>query len=87
MEKITMFMMKTCPYCQKAMGYNEQLLAQHPEYKDIPFEMVDEREQSARAEQYDYFYVPTYYVGDKKLHEGAATPEQVAAVFKAAYNA
>ncbi|MEA5051525.1 MAG: hypothetical protein VB021_08685 [Oscillospiraceae bacterium] len=85
MQKITMFMMKTCPYCKAAMGYNEQLLAQHPEYRDIPFEMVDEREQAARAEKCDYYFVPTYYVGDKKMHEGAASPAQVAAVFAAAY--
>ncbi len=86
MEKITMFMMATCPYCKKALAFNEQLLAAHPEYKDIPFEMIDERERPDVANGYDYYYVPTYYVGGKKLHEGAATLEQVEAVFRAAYN-
>lgn len=85
MQKITMFMMRSCPYCKKAFAFNEQVLAAHPEYAALELELVDEREQAARAEAHDYYYVPTYYVGEKKLHEGAATLADVEAVFRAAY--
>lgn len=85
MEKITMFMLKSCPYCKKAISYHKEVLDAHPEYAAVELELVEEREQAARAEAHDYYYVPTYYVGDKKLHEGAASYADVEAVFRAAY--
>ena len=38
----------------------------------------------AYAERFDYYYVPTYYVEGKKMHEGVATKEKVEAVLRSA---
>lgn len=85
MKPITMFMMKTCPYCRQAFGWMDECLAEHPEYKDLDVTMIDEREQPGIANQYDYYYVPTYYVGGLKVHEGAATRQIIDEVFAQAY--
>lgn len=85
MKPIKMFMMKTCPYCRKAFGWMDECKAEHPEYNDIEVTMVDEREQPALANQYDYYYVPTYYIGDEKVHEGAASREIIDEIFAKAY--
>lgn len=84
MKKITMFMMAECPYCQKALKWMDELFAENPEYKSLEIEKIDEKIHPDLAEKYDYYYVPTFYVGGEKLHEGAATLEKIRSVFDAA---
>ena len=43
--------------------------------------MVDEKKHPEIAEKYDYYYVPTFFVGGEKVHEGVPTKEAVEAVF------
>ena len=84
MKKIIMFILKSCPYCREALRFMEKLAAEDPRYAALDIEIIDERERPDIADAYDYYYVPTYYVGGKKLHEGAATIEAVRRVFDAA---
>lgn len=70
MPKLTLFYLKFCPYCRKAMGYLEELRTQD-KYKDIEIEMIEESQQPELADRYDYYYVPTFFAGDQKLFEGA----------------
>jgi len=84
MKNITMFMMKSCPYCQEAFRLMEWLFTDNEAYKALKIEYIDETEQPELADRYDYYKVPTYYVGDKKLHEGAATLKDIKRVFDAA---
>lgn len=85
MKPITMFIQARCPYCLQARCWMDELFAAHPEYRDIPLTVIDELKQPALADQYDYWLVPTFYMGDKKVHEGAATPEIVQNVFSRAF--
>ena len=73
MQKITMFTLSDCPYCRAALRWMDELTAEYPEYADVPVEFIDEGEHPEIADQYDYYYVPTYYVAGEKLHEGVAT--------------
>ncbi|MCL2498186.1 MAG: hypothetical protein FWF06_06200 [Symbiobacteriaceae bacterium] len=45
---------------------------------------IDEQKEPQLADSYDYYYVPTYFVGGEKLHEGVATKEKLEAVLRAA---
>lgn len=83
---VTMFTMASCPYCRRALQYMEDLFARHPEYAELSLVKIDEVEEPELADQYDYYYVPTYYIGTQKVHEGAASPEQIEAVFAQAYS-
>ena len=86
MKKIKMFMLDTCPYCKAALGWMDELFALDPEYKAIEIEIIEEKRQAEIADKYDYYYVPTYYVDEVKLHEGAATYEIVKSVLDSALN-
>jgi glutaredoxin len=79
-----MFMFASCPHCKLAIKCIDDLKAAHPEYAGVPFEMIDERKQPDVAEKYDYYYVPTFYVGEEKVHEGHAEMADVEKVFQAA---
>ena len=43
--------------------------------------MIEESEQSELADTYDYYYVPCFFEGTKKLHEGAITKEAIQKIF------
>jgi len=87
MKKITMFTMKSCPYCKAALRWMDALFAENPEYRRLEIVMIDELVEPEIAARYDYYYVPTYYVGDKKMHEGAASLKKIKRVFDAAMDA
>lgn len=76
MQKITMFMFDECPHCQLALRCLDQLCHEDA-YKDLEIVKINEKEQPDLADQYDYYYVPTFYVGEKKVHEGHAELEDV----------
>lgn len=86
MKKITMFMFNECPHCQLALRCLAELKEQD-KYKDIEIKMVNEKEEPEYADQFDYYYVPTFYVEDEKVHEGHAEMEDVQKVLDKALEA
>lgn len=84
MAKVKMFIQKTCPYCVKANRYLDELRSENPEYEAVEIEKIDELQEPDVANQYDYWYVPTFYVDGKKLFEGAASKQDVENILKAA---
>lgn len=87
MKELTLFYFPECPYCQRAMKYQEEIFREHPEYRQIPLRMVDENRWREEADRYDYWYVPAYFLGDEKLCEGAKDKETVLAAFRRAWEA
>ena len=49
MKELKMFMFEGCPHCKRAKEMISELLAGHPEYKDVPFVMIDEKKEPAVA--------------------------------------
>jgi glutaredoxin len=84
MRKITMFTMESCPYCVKARRWMNHLLEECPEYRKIELVIIDEVEQPALADTFDYYYVPTFYVDGTKVHEGVPTQQIIRDVFQLA---
>ena len=84
MKKITMFIISSCPFCMDAFRIMEALFKENPEYLALKIEKIDETIYPDVAKKYDYYYVPTFYVGDEKMHEGAASMKKIKRVFDAA---
>jgi glutaredoxin len=81
MKPVTLFYLRNCPFCKKALSYIDELKKQDV-YKDIEIEMIEESEQEDLANQYDYYYVPTFYVDGRKLHEGGITKDETEDILK-----
>lgn len=81
MAKLTIFIQPNCPFCKKAINYINELQHEDPKYNQIEIELVDELIEVERADSFDYYYVPTFYLGDKKLHEGGIYKPEVKALF------
>lgn len=84
MQTVRFFYFESCPHCHNAQNMMNSLFEEHPEYKQVELIKIDEKLHPEVAECYDYYYVPTFFVGDKKLHEGVPTREAVQKVFEEA---
>lgn len=68
-KMLTLFHLTGCPYCQKARKALDELRAENPAYRAIAVDWIEETEQPAVAERYDYYHVPAIFAGEKKLYE------------------
>ena len=84
MKKLTMFVLEDCPYCKQAFAIQEQLCRQEPRYREIEIQVIEEEQHKDIAAQYDYYYVPCYFIGKQKLFEGVPTPKIIRNVLEAA---
>ena len=76
MKEVLMMMLPDCPYCHQA--------EREPRYRQVSIRRVDESAQPEFADTLDYFYVPTFFVGGRKLMEGVPTLYKVRSVLEAA---
>ncbi len=84
MRKITMFILRSCPFCIRAMQQVEKILSANPEFRAIPFETIDERQQQAYADKHDYYYVPSIYLDGEKVYEERVLHRDLLDIFKKA---
>jgi len=84
MQTIKLFYLRDCPFCKKALGYIDDLRRGHEELRDIEIEMIEESEHPDVADRYDYHYVPAFFVGSRKVHEGGIYPDEVEQVLREA---
>jgi thioredoxin 1 len=83
-KPVVMFIIESCPHCQKALLWMEELKKENKQYALIQVNMIDEELHPDIAGQYDYYYVPTFYVDGAKIYEGATTKEIMQRVFEKA---
>lgn len=84
MKHVKMMVLDGCPHCKRAFSLMQELCEEHPEYRDVEVEVIEENREEEKTRGYDYWYVPTYFVGAEKLHEGVPSKEKIDAVYKAA---
>ncbi len=84
MKSVKVFYLKDCPFCRKAFRYIDELQRRYPELADVTIERIEESEQQEFANRYDYYYVPTFYIGEQKMHEGGIFPDEVEQILRQA---
>ena len=84
MKHVKMMVLEHCPHCQKAFEYINELKRENILYQNIEIEVIDEIKDEEKTRGYDYWYVPTFYVNNQKIHEGVPTKESICAVLEEA---
>jgi thioredoxin 1 len=84
MKPVTMFVTSWCPYCKKALVMMQELQSENSAFANIEINVVDEELEPDKSKNFDYYYVPTYYIGTEKIHEGAASKDIISRVFNKA---
>ena len=70
MSNITYFYMRGCPYCRYADRAIDELAQENPLYAELQIGRIDENNPPKDLTgYYDYYYVPTMFVGDEKIYE------------------
>ena len=69
MKELTWFYMKGCPYCAQAGRALEELKKENPSYENVSIHQIDENAEPETADKYDYYSVPSIFLGDEKLYE------------------
>lgn len=69
LKELTMFYLEDCGYCAKARRALEELYAENPAYREVPIRRIEESQNPALADQYDYYAVPSFFDGKEKLFE------------------
>ena len=81
-KKMMMFYQPMCPFCRRAFQYIDELTQESPIFGNIEIEKIDELKEAALADTFDYYYVPTFYVNGKKVHEGGIYKEEMRALLQ-----
>ena len=55
-----MFYLEECPFCQKAKKAMDELMTENKAYQSLDIEKIEESENVALAENYDYYAVLLY---------------------------
>ena len=84
MKKIKLFYQERCPFCKKAFKYIDELKQENPKFKEIEIETIEETVHADIADQYDYYYGPTFYLDGEKVHEGGIFKPEVEAILNKA---
>ncbi len=77
MKKLQIFYQEQCPFCKRAFRYIDELKDENDAFRPIKPQCIEETIEADYADSFDYFYVPTFYVDGKKVHEGGITKEEV----------
>lgn len=84
MKSVKLFYLANCPFCKRALESVDAAKTAHPELAAVAVECIEESKQPDVAERYDYYYVPTFYIDDRKVHEGAIAPDEVEHILRMA---
>lgn len=84
MKKVKMMVLDGCPHCKKAFELMEECKLEHPEYREVNIEVIEENREAKKTEGYDYWYVPTFFVDDIKICEGVPSKAGIEEVFEKA---
>ena len=69
MKPVLMFYLDDCGYCHKAHRAMDELFAEKPAYRELQITKIEESREPERADRYDYYAVPTFYVDGEKRFE------------------
>lgn len=66
---LTILYLSHCPYCLSLKRAITELTEQNPAYRAVPVTWIEEALQPTLADKYDYWYVPSVFMGAEKLFE------------------
>ncbi|WP_196590232.1 glutaredoxin family protein [Pectinatus frisingensis] len=69
MKTITAFYLTDCPYCHKAKKAIKELIMENEDYSAVPIQWHEENEEPDAIKGYEYYYVPSLFIGREKLYE------------------
>lgn len=75
-----------CPHCKNAEKWIKALKEENPEFEKVSLEIIDEEKETEKVEalNFDYYYVPTFFLETEKLYEGVPSKKIIKKVLEKA---
>lgn len=88
MKTLTAIYLDGCPYCQNARMAIRSLTEENPAYENISINWIEENRNAADCKGYDYYYTPSFFLGQEKLYEAqpGQSYEEIKAHVKEAFD-
>ncbi|MGI6077813.1 MAG: glutaredoxin family protein [Fastidiosipilaceae bacterium] len=87
MKPVYMIVTSWCPHCKRARGILQDLLEENPAWKELSITIIDEENDKDQIKPFfNYYYVPTVYVGEDKSFEGVPSEDLLREALETAYN-
>jgi glutaredoxin len=83
MANLHLYHFEGCPACKQAKQWIAELRQEKPELADVKIEMTDVNKNPDFKAPSSFYYVPTFFVGNRKVLEGEVTKEKVEEVLRA----
>ena len=71
MKDVLIFYLEDCGYCHKARRALAELMEELPGAKELKITMIEESREPELADRYDYYRVPSFFLGGEKLYEAS----------------
>lgn len=85
MKPVYMMVTSWCPYCKQAKSILKEVLEEHPEWSSLEISIIDEEKEKEKLKPFfNYYYVPTVYVGEEKSFEGVPSKELIVTALETA---
>ena len=78
--RIKLFIQRGCPFCTMALQHIKR--AEEELGRTFDIDIIDETRDPVTAYQHDYYFVPTFYIDDVKVHEGVVDYDKVLDILK-----
>ena len=69
MREIEIFYLTGCPYCDNARRAVAELMQEESASRGLALRWIEENEEKALADSYDYYRVPSVFFRGDKLYE------------------
>ncbi|HHX38087.1 MAG TPA: glutaredoxin [Clostridiaceae bacterium] len=86
MKPVYMIVTSWCPHCKRAKAMLQELLEENPAWQELSITLIDEEKDTDQMKPFfNYYYVPTVYVGETKSFEGVPSKELIKEALEQAY--
>lgn len=74
---LTVIVLSDCPHCLRALELLEKIRRGDKELQAVPVSVIRADETPEEAADYDYCYVPAFFIGEKLWDEGSLTKARI----------
>lgn len=76
-KKLRFFGAVWCPHCKNSEKWIQELIQENPEYAKLDIEHIDIDRDKDKMQGVSFDLVPTFYLEDEKIFEGAPTKDTI----------
>lgn len=83
MRQVTLIARSNGAFCRRTLQYMRELQRQ-PRFRGVRVQVLYVDSDTSELEQFDYYYLPAIYLGERRMVHGVCTRQEIYNIFLAA---